>query len=217
MRNTWILACGIAGLIGCGSSSPANVDGNTVHDGNVDGAGSNANQVNGQINGQSFNAKDAIWKQFSSTNGFSFDGPAAFVEMTDYTGSCALAAQGMAPTTSLILDLGVGVNDASAMTTAPTSPGTFTVFDDSNPLPASMNVGQVYLGSGCSKDIAYSGTSGTITITSVHQDGSYAGTFDIMVSCSSFSSCAGPDAHLTGTFSSASCVSLDVNTIPACS
>jgi hypothetical protein len=91
------------------------------------------------------------------------------------------------------------------------------VYSSANPLPASANVAQVYLGGGCSKDLAYEGISGTVTIATVHQDGSYTGTFDVVVSCASFGSCTGPDAHLTGKFSSAACVSLNVNTIPACS
>jgi hypothetical protein len=213
-----ILVCGIASLVACGSSDNTNVDGNvTQHDAHSDGAGSGSNVVTGQVNGQSFDAKDAIWNQFSHTNGFSFVGNAAFVEMTDYAGACALAAQDLAPTTSRILDLGVAVNDASAMSSVPTVAGTFTVHSSANPLPASANVAQVYFGSGCSKDIEYEGISGTVTIATVHQDGSYVGTFDVVVSCSSFSNCAGADAHLTGQFSSAACVSLNVNTIPACS
>ena len=96
-----ILVCGIATLVACGSSDNTNVDGNvTQHDASSDGAGSNANEVTGQVNGQSFDAKDAIWNQFSHTNGFSFVGNAAFVEMTDFAGACGLAAQDLASVTS---------------------------------------------------------------------------------------------------------------------
>jgi hypothetical protein len=222
MRNTWFLACGVASLIACGGSGNNTVDSggnNTVDSGgsNADGAGSNANEVQGQVEGRAFDAKDAISKQFSHTNGFSFIGSATFVEMTDYAGACALAGQDLAPTDSRILDLGVAINDSAGKATVPTGPGTFTVYSSANQLPASSNVAQVYYGSGCTKNVAYSGTSGAVTITNVNSDGSLKGTFDVVVSCAGFSSCAGPDAHLTGTFSSAACAALDVNVIPACS
>lgn len=122
-----------------------------------------------------------------------------------------------APTGSLILDLAVAVNDANGKATAPTGPGMFTVHSSSQPLPRSANVAQVYYGSGCGKDVSYEGISGTITVSTVKPDGSLAGTFDVAISCASFSSCAGPDAHITGTFSSAACTALNVNTTPACS
>jgi hypothetical protein len=205
-------------LVACGGGTQATVDGNVTHDGAGSGSGSGAtNVVNGQFGGHMLDAKDAIWNHFDHTNGFSFVGNAAFVEVTDYAGACALAGQDKAPTGSLILDLGVAVTDGSAMASVPTAAGVFTVHSSANPLPASSNVAQVYLGSGCSKDVEYEGVSGTITIATVHADGSYAGTFDIMVSCASFSACTGADAHLTGSFTSAACTSLNVNTIPACS
>jgi len=39
-----------------------------------------------------FDAKDAVWNQFTHTNGFSFVGNSAFVQITDYAGACALDA-----------------------------------------------------------------------------------------------------------------------------
>jgi hypothetical protein len=206
-------------LIACGGGTSATVDSSVSHDGAGSGSGSGSatNQVNGQFGGHTFDAKDAIWNRFDHTNGFEFVGSAAFVEITDYAGACALAGQDKAPTGSLILDLGVAVTDGSAMASVPTAAGVFTVHSSASSLPASSNVAQVYLGSGCSKDVEYEGVSGSVTIATVHADGSYAGTFDIMVSCASFGSCTGGDAHLTGSFTSAACASLDVNTIPGCS
>ena len=84
-------------------------------------------------------------------------------------------------------------------------------------LPPSANVAQVYYGSGCGKNVSYQGTSGTVTITKVRSDGGFEGTFDVMLSCKTFSSCAGPDEHLTGAFVSTACTALDVNVTPTCS
>lgn len=175
------------------------------------------NSVTGEVQGRAFAAKDAIEKSVSQTNGFSFDGPASFVEITDYAGACGLAGQGLAPTDSRILVLATAINDASGKATTPTGPGMFNVYPATMPLPRAANVAQVYYGTGCNKSIAYEGTSGTITITAVKPDGSLDGSFDVTISCAGYSSCAGPDAHLTGTFSSASCAALNPNHIPTCS
>ena len=168
------------------------------------------NDVMGPIN---FAAMDAISASFDHTNGFSFVGTSTFVELTDYTGACALAGQHQAPTKSHIIDLGLAVNDASGKAGAPNGPGTYTVFSGTAALPASMNVAQVFYGDGCDKTIAYEGTSGTITLKSAMP---MTGTFDFTISCAGFSGCTGPDAHLTGSFEAAPCSALDVNTIPSC-
>jgi hypothetical protein len=198
-------------IVACGGSNAASVDASTA-----DG-GDSANQVHGTVNGHALVARDALWNTFAHTNGFSFHGAAAFVEIADFAGACALTAQMHAPAGSLILDLGFAIDDATGKATVPTGPGTFAVYSSASSLPASANVAQAYFGSGCSKDIAYEGVSGTIAITAVHADGSFAGSFDLVLSCASFSSCAGPDAHVTGVFSSSACTTLDVNTIPTCS
>jgi len=168
----------------------------------------------GQVDGRAFTAKDAIAAQ-SEALGFSFQGSATFVEITDYAGACGLAAQNQAPTDSRILDLGVAINDAEGNAYAPTGPGTFTVFPQSV-LPPNENVAQVYYGGGCGTSEPYEGTAGTITLTNVGAGGSMEGSFDVMISCLPLSSCAGPDAHLTGTFSSAACAALNVNQTSVC-
>ena len=205
MRNTWLLVCSVAGVVACNASGTKTGD----------ASGGPANQVQGQVNGRAFTAKDSIAMQLRHPNGFSFQGDALFVEITDYDNLCTRAAQHTAPPDSRVLILGVGVNDASSMTTAPTAPGTFTVYSPSSSLPSNANVAQVFYGSGCDKSVAFSGISGTVTVTPL-ADGSVRGTFDATISCAGFSSCAGPDAHLTGSFAPTSCSSLDVNTIPAC-
>jgi len=211
MRNPWFLTCGLATLVACGGSTSDTVDSAIA----IDSAGSAATHVDGQVNGRPFDAKDAIWAQFSHTNGFNFIGSVAFSEITDYASGCSLAGQNTAPTDSRILDLGVAINDSAGHSTVPSGPGTFTVYPST--LPASANVAQVYYGSGCGKAVAYSGKSGTVTITQVRTDGGFEGTFDVIISCTGFSSCTGPDAHLTGAFTSVACPALNVNVTATCS
>jgi hypothetical protein len=175
------------------------------------------NQVQGTVNGRAFSAKDAISAQIGQTNGFSFDGPAAFIQISDFAGACPLSAQDKGPVDSRIFLLAVAVNDSSSKSAPPNSPSTFVVHDASTDLPPSANVAQVYYGSGCEKDVSFEGTSGTVTLTEVNSDGSLDGTFDAIISCAGFSSCSGPDAHLTGSFHSIACTELNVNVTPTCS
>jgi hypothetical protein len=212
MRTTCVfLLTAAANLAACGSNSNATIDGG------ADAPAHPTNEVLGQVEGRTFAAKDAISKPFDHTNGFGFNGTATFVEMTDFAGACGLTAQDVAPTDSRILDIGVAIDDAAGNATSPTGPGVFTVFPSSGSLPAGTKVAKIYYGSGCDKSVAYGGTTGTVTVTTVKADGGLEGTFDITVSCASFSSCAGPDVHLTGSFASSACGSLNVNVIPNCS
>ncbi len=204
MRATWF----VIAVAACGGGTTSSVDGPSS---------SPMTAVSGSVEGRAFAAMDAISTQVSHSNGLSFHGTASVVEITDFAGACGLAGQDLAPTDSRILLLAVAINDTSGAATAPTGPATFTVYPSTNPLPAGTDVAQVYYGSGCDKTVAYSGTSGTITVSAVKADGSLEGSFDVTISCAGFSSCAGPDAHLTGTFSSASCSALNINVIPNCS
>ena len=177
-------------------------------------APSSPNEVIGTVGGRSFDARDSIARDIPSTNGFSFVGPATFVQLSDFATACTLSMQHQGPTGSRILLLAVGAIDASGKSTAP-GPGTFTVHGSSQSLPVSSKSAQVYYGSGCGKDVAYEGVSGSIVVTS-SAAGVVVGTFDVTISCATFSSCAGPDEHLTGKFTTAACAALDVSSTPSC-
>jgi hypothetical protein len=207
MGNTSFLACSLSLVIACGGTTPG-------ADAGAD-AGSGPNQVLGLVNGKAFDAKEAMSNHVVS--GLRFSSDVEVIELTDYAGACADAGSNTAPTGSLILALAVGTRDAQGKSTVPTGPGTFTLYSRAQPLPVSTNVADVYYGSGCQKSVSFNGISGTITISSVTSDGSFAGTFDVMISCAGFDSCAGPDAHLTGMFSSTTCTALSVNRTPTCS
>lgn len=172
-------------------------------------------QVQGTVNGRSFDAKGAMSAAVGHTNGFMFNGRTLFVEIDDFTDACSLAAQEKpAPTGSRLIDIGMAVNESS-VSAIPTAPGTFTVYDSSAVFPANGNVAQVYYGSGCDKDDPHMGTSGTVTLTKVNADGTYEGTFDVFLTCFS---CSSSDAHLTGSFHTADCsfLAMSINTTRKC-
>src|SRR5262249_51707074 len=155
--------------------------------------------------------KEAMSNHLLSATGLGFSSDVEVIELTDYADACADAGNQTAPTGSLILDLAVGIKDGRGKSTVPTGPGTFTVYSPIQGIPTSGSIATVYYGSGCQKTVSYLGISGTVTLTSVAPDSSFAGTFDVMISCAGFSSCAGPDAHVTGSFSSTTCTALAVN------
>jgi hypothetical protein len=206
MRTTWFLACILSIMVACGGSTTG-----------ADAGGSGPNHVDGLVNGKAFNAREAMSNHVLSASGLGFSSDVEIIELTDYTGACADAGSTTAPTGSLILAIAVGIKDAQGKSTVPTGPGTFTVYSPIQGVPKSGSVAAVYYGSGCEKSVSYLGISGTVTLTSVASDGGFAGTFDVTISCAGFSSCAGPDAHITGSFSSTTCTALSVNVTPTCS
>lgn len=210
MRDIWFLIGSLTAVIACGGTTAVGVDA-----AGVDTSGSGPDQVQGMVNGKAFNAREAI--STLAISQFGFDGTAEIVEITDYAGACAFAGQNMAPTGSLVLVLGVATTDGEGRSTAAMGPGTFTVFSPAQPIPTSASVAAVYYGSGCLKSVSYNGISGTVTISAVAPDGSFTGTFDSVISCADFATCAGPDAHITGSFSSTACTALNVNRTPTCS
>jgi hypothetical protein len=210
----WTLRGSLVCLVACGGAAGTGTSGT----GGSDAGQVATTQVQGQVNGRSFDAEDAISALVDQTNGFEFLGTVPFVEITDFPGACALSAQNEGPADSRVLLLGFGVNDASGKSTAPVAPATFAVHDDSAPLPPSANVAQVYYGSGCGTAVSYFGTSGTVTLTKIDADNTYEGGFDVVLSCAGFSTCSGGDAHLTGSFRSTACGALatSINITPAC-
>jgi hypothetical protein len=178
------------------------------------GTASSQTGVSGNVNGRSFAAKDAITKQ-ATGSGFSFGGPASYVEITDYAGACAEETAGLQPATGQRLVLGLASYDSTGKAAPPTQPGTFPVHQ-SGPGTAGSNISQLYYDGGCAKTQPHNGLSGSVTLSGVGTDGTLDGTFDIVLTCGGFSTCTGPDAHLTGTFHALACAGLNVNATPAC-
>jgi len=170
--------------------------------------------VSGNVAARSFDAKDAIATQ-ATGSGFTFGGPATYVEITDYPGACAQESARLQPANGQRLVLGLASYDSGGHAAPPVTTGSFTVHQGS-PGAAGSNIAQLYYDGGCLKAQAHAGASGSVTLSSVGGDGSLEGTFDIVLTCDGFSSCSGPDAHLTGSFHSSSCTALNVNSTPAC-
>ncbi len=184
--------------IRCGSGSPASTTTTTVQ---------------GQVNGRAFVAQDAISTQ-DRGHGFDFAGPAAFVQISDFAGACALEAQDRGVVDGQRLVLALVVNDASGAASPPSSPGVFQVVQRAG--TGAGRVAEIYYEGGCQKAQAHKGLSGNVALTRVNSDGSLEGTFDIVLTCDGFSNCTGPDTHLIGSFHSTPCADLDVNRTPPC-
>ena len=195
--RTFALVCACA--VACGGSSSTAV----------------SNAVTGTIDSRSFSARDAVTTT-ATGSGFVFGGPATYIEITDYAAACTLETAGQQPANGQRLLLAIAAYDASGHPAAPTSTGTFTVQQGSAGGP-NAKVAELYYDGGCHKAQAHAGLSGTVTLINVGPDGSREGTFDITITCDGFSSCTGPDAHLTGSFHATSCAGLNVNATPACS
>src|SRR4051812_37658061 len=82
--------------------------------------------VSGTIDGRTFDAKDAIATQ-ATGSGFTFGGPATYVEITDYAGACAKETAHLQPATGQRLVLGLASYDSSGHSGAPSTSGTFVV------------------------------------------------------------------------------------------
>ena len=193
----FVLAC-TAAFAGCGGGDTAAV----------------TNSVGGTINSRSFTAKDAVSTN-ATGSGFSFGGPAMYIEITDYANACSQEAAQQQPANGQRLVLAIAAYDASGHPAPPTASGTFTVQQSSAGGPNSK-VAELYYDGGCHKAEAHEGLSGSVTVTSVGADGTVEGHFDVTITCGGFSSCTGPDAHLTGSFHATPCAGLNVNGTPAC-
>ena len=171
-------------------------------------------QVNGQMFGRNFSAQDAISAQ-QSGSGFSFNGTATYVEITDYAGACGVEGQGKASATGQRLVVAVAQTNASSQSSPPTTTGTFNIFNNS-PSPNAL-VAQAYYEGGCMKQNPSFSQLGTVTVTKVNADGSLEGSFDVTFGCASFSSCSNPSPmRLSGTFRSTPCANLNVNRTLQC-
>src|SRR6266850_6364075 len=84
------------------------------------------NSVAGTINSRSFAARDAVSTN-ATGSGFSFGGPAMYIEITDYASACSLETAGQQPTNGQRLVLAIATYDASGHPAPPTTTGTFIV------------------------------------------------------------------------------------------
>jgi hypothetical protein len=200
MRISTVL-CGVVLAAGCGGSNGANPP--------------TGNSVTGAINSRAFAAQDAIATN-ATGKGFSFGGPATYIEITDYANACALETAGQQPTSGQRLVLAIASYDASGRPSPPAAPATFTV-QQSSPGGANSKVAELYYDGGCFKAQAHAGLSGAVTVTKIGSDGALEGTFDLIITCDGFSGCTGPDPHLTGSFHATPCAGLNVNATPVCS
>ena len=170
--------------------------------------------VTGTVNGRSFTAQDAIFTQ-ATGSGFSFGGPAMYIEITDYAAACAKETSHLQPANGQRLVLAIASYDQSGTPAPPTRAGSFPV-KQSGPGAPGSNTAELYYDAGCFKADAHTGKSGTVIVTAIRADGSVDGTFDITLTCGGFSTCSGPDATLSGTFHATACAGLSVNSTPAC-
>jgi hypothetical protein len=177
-------------------------------------ATSSQTSVTGTVNGRSFAAKDAIVTSATGA-GFSFGGPASFIEITDFAGACVEETARLQPSTGQRLVLGFASYDSTGKPLPPGQPGTFPVHQNGPGTPGT-NIAQLYYDGGCQKAQAHAGLSGTVTVTAVGTDGTLDGTFNVVLTCDGFSTCSGPDANLIGSFHGAACAGLNVNATPAC-
>jgi hypothetical protein len=173
------------------------------------------NSVVGAINSRSFTARDAVSTN-ATGSGFSFGGPATYIEITDYAAACSLETARQQPANGQRLVLAIAAYDPAGHPAPPTATGTFIVQQHSAGAPNSK-VAELYYDGGCQKAQAHDGLSGSVTVTSVAADGTLEGNFDITITCGGFSSCTGPDAHLTGSFHATPCAGINVNATAACS
>lgn len=180
-----------------------------------------ATAVNGSIydpqysSGRTFQAQDAIVNS-QVAKGFAINGPAAYVEITDFAGACADEAKAAStaayyPATGQTLLLGLARNDAAGTASPPAAPGTFTVLQSAG-APSQLVAVAYYMG-GCQKYDAQEGVSGVVNLARAGSDGTLEGTFDVTLSCST---CSGHQTHVTGSFHAAPCSALSINRNSMC-
>jgi len=170
--------------------------------------------VAGAVDGRLFAAKDAIVTAAVGA-GFSFGGPASYVEITDFAGACAEETARLQPAGGQRLVLALASYDSAGRAGPPTGPGTFPLHQN-GPGTAGTNIAQIYYDGGCHKAQAHGALSGRVTVNAVAPDGTMDGSFEVLLTCDGFSTCTGPDSSLAGAFHATPCAGLDVNASPAC-
>jgi len=131
-------------------------------------------------------------------------GSAGVVAITNNAGLCGLANSNKEPKNSQYLILVLGdINLATGQITAPTAPGTYSVFTTGTPPPKAAGVTYSLTDATCQPiaSAAENAISGTVTLTTAN-NGTYAGTFDVNMQG------AAQVDHVTGGFNAANCPAL---------
>jgi hypothetical protein len=185
-------------LAGCSSSAPAAL---------LDAG------IVGVVDGRPFAIADSIWTT-QVGDGFDFNGPATYLDLGGYKSVCQQWQAGTGVANGQDLILGIAAIDQSGNATAPSQPGDYVVVA-AHPAPSS-NSAEAYYQGGCYKADLYAGVFGSVHIASISNI-QIAGSFDIVMSCQGFASCASDGGvHLVGTFNASSCAALDVNRSLTC-
>lgn len=188
VRGAWIgvlLVAAVACGNGSGGSAPA----------------SSGNDATGNVSGNSFTARDAIFTTANSSNGFDLGtGPITVISIENSSGACA-EQQSADGVVTLDVDMALAQVDAMGNTTPISQAGTYAVRTST---PGQGLFAQVVFEPLCkmaNSSVAVTQASGgSVTVTQV--DGSHvAGTVDLTF---------GTD-RVTGAFYASSCSAFDVN------
>jgi len=126
------------------------------------------------------------------------------VVITNNAGLCGLANSNKEPKNSQYLLLLLGdINLATGQVTAPTAPGTYSVFTSGTPPPKVALVSYSLTDATCQPiaSAAEESISGTVTLTTAN-NGTYAGTFDVNMQG------AAQVDHVAGGFNAVNCPAL---------
>jgi len=159
--------------------------------------------VVGTFNGRSLQAGDAISANVVAPVGGQQVNTGAVV-ITNNAGLCGLANSNKEPKNSQYLLLVLGdINLATGQITAPTAPGTYSVFISGTPPPRVALVSYSLTDATCQPiaSAAEESISGTVTLTTAN-NGTYAGTFDVNMQG------AAQVDHVTGGFNAVNCPAL---------
>ena len=172
------------------------------------GGGSNTGSatVVGNINGRAFQAADAISGNVSIPLGppiNTLNGSA--IAIASNGGLCGLLSANKEPKNSQYLVVVLtDLNLASMQSTAPSTPGIYTVYSGTGTLPSKLAlVTYVRTDANCAAVASEQGTDGTVTVSTIN-NGAYSGTFDVHAQPAG----GGTVDHVSGTFNAASCPGL---------
>jgi hypothetical protein len=193
MKIRFVAACILAAAaFACGIGTGTGTDSGT--------AGSS---VTGNLRGAPMAVADATSGQVTITASFG-RAPVGAIILSSSGNICANAAANQEAKSSKFLIIFVGdYNSTSGASTAPTAPGTYTVYlSSSTAAPPAKFALAVYSQTDATcqpvPGTRTSATSGTVTLTSA-SGGSYTGTFDLTFDSGD---------HVTGTFTGTNCAGL---------
>ena len=164
------------------------------------GCASNSGTLSGQPPGGSFDVDDMISATVTTSDGTGDSSSVARIVMGSTGGLCADAGAAIDRKGEhfIVLELS---DVTGAMRTAPTAPGTYTIYPNTGSEPAksaSFTIGA--LDNTCQSVAADagSGQSGSVTLTAV-AGGAYSGSFDVTLNTGD---------HVTGSFAPSACPQL---------